>query len=547
MRGVSGAEWRVLSDLISPSEDLVKKYGRILAQLIVNRGYEEDEEAFLEPKLKNLLPYTLLPNVEEGVDRIVRAVRKKERIIIFGDYDVDGITGTAIIYEVLKEAGARVVPLLPTRGSGYGLNDDLMKTLSRYGDLLITVDNGTSAVDEIEKSSMDVVIIDHHNIPPKTPEKAILINPKTSSEVPKDMKELSSSAMSFYIALALVRELGLDYDVRRLLDLVSLGTIGDVMPLNVTNRILVTKGLRLMEYIMAGGMDKAGIRALLESAGLRGRITARDIAFSLAPRINAPGRVGDPKLALELLLERDRDRARQIARKIEGINAKRRNLTDAVIREARKKLKAVEDMNFVTLWDEGWHAGVIGIVAGRLSSLVQKPVAVFTKGGERAVGSVRSVEGIDVYEGLKDLSHMFIKWGGHSQAVGITIRSDLLDEFRDRANEVFSHLERDLQPLEIDMELPTRDLSAEVHRSIDRLEPYGEGNPHPVFLSEPLKIRSLVAKNGRSLVRAGDKEFLCWDIDLIEGLSVGEDRRFAYSIVKGKLHLIDIEDRNGTG
>ncbi len=547
MRGVSGREWRLLSHLLTPPEDLINRHGKILAQLIVNRGYEEEEEAFLEPKLKNLLPYSLLPNVDRGVERIADAVRKGERIVIFGDYDVDGITGTAIIYEVLKRAGAKVTPLLPTRGNGYGLNDELMKNLSRYGDLLITVDNGTSAVDEIEKSSMDVVVIDHHNVPPRTPESAVLINPKTSHDIPKDMKELSSSAMSFYIALALVRELGLDYDVRHLLDLVSLGTIGDVMPLNITNRILVTKGLRLMEYILAGGMEKAGVKALLESAGLKGKITARDVAFSLAPRINAPGRVGDPKLALDLLLEGDPERARQLARKIEVINSKRRSLTDAVIREARRKLASVEDMSFVTLWDDRWHAGVLGIVAGRLSSALQRPVAVFSKGGDRAVGSVRSVEGIDVYEGLKSISHMFIKWGGHSQAVGITLRSELLEEFSERANEIFSHLDREFQPLEIDMPLPTSELSPEVYRAIDRLEPYGEGNPHPIFLTEPLKVSSVVAKNGRSLVVAGNREFICWDRELVECVSVGERRRFAYSLIKGKLHLIDVEDRNGTG
>ncbi len=546
MKGLSGKRWHVLSHSIKPPKELVDRYGELLAQLIVNRGYEDDHESLFDLKLRYLLPYQLLPNIEECIERISYAVKKGERIILFGDYDVDGITGTAILQEVLKEAGAKMVSVLPNRGTGYGLNGELVSVFSRYGDLLITVDNGTSAVSEIDSCGMDVIVIDHHNVPDSTPRKAILVNPKVREDVPKDMRELSSSAMCFYIGAVLVRELSLDMDVRTLLDLVALGTVGDVMPMNRTNRILVSKGLSVLRSVAKGMLNKPGVKALLQISRVGDRVSAKDIAYSLAPRINAPGRISDPKLSLNLLTERDPVKALQLAKKVEAINLKRRAITDMVYREAYRSALELGDRNFITVWDPKWHVGVLGIVAGRLSSLMGKPVAVFSEGKTHSVGSVRSVEGIDVYEGLSKLSHMFLKWGGHVQAAGITLQSELLESFSREVDELFSHVPKELPPLYIDMELPLSKLDGSVLTDIKRLEPYGEQNPAPVFLSEELTLTDLQIRYNRARIRIGDKLITCWERDLFPHLEVGRRMRIAYTVMDGEINLLDIEDRNGT-
>lgn len=544
MKGVSGREWYLLSDQIKPEGDLVRRFGYFLAQLLVNRGFEDPGDAF-DLKLKYLIPYTFIPNLEEGAERIVEAVRKKKRILIFGDYDVDGITGSAILYEVLRKAGARVVSVLPNRGTGYGLNDYLINLFSRYADLLITVDNGTSAVREIDGSPMEVVVIDHHNVPERTPERAVLVNPKLKDSVPRDLQEISSSAMCFYMALVVSRRLGLDVDVRNFLDLVALGTIGDVMPMNRTNRILVSKGIAVLEGVLRGTLNKPGLKALLRISGLRNSVSSRDIAYSIAPRLNAPGRVGNPKISLHLLLENRTERAELLARKVEILNSRRRALTDLVYREARHRAEELKDRSFVSLWDPNWHVGVLGIVAGRLSAQLGKPVAVFAEGKDQSVGSIRSVEGIDVYEGLRQLSHLFLKWGGHAQAAGVTLSSELLEEFSRQAEDIFHHVPRKPPPLYVDMELPPDALSSQILSQIDRLEPYGEGNPPPTFLSPEQNLRLLELRFGRGRVRVGGVEMVCWEREVIEHLKGGLRARVVYTVSGGKLSLIDVEDRDG--
>ncbi len=546
MRGVSGKPWVVLSRYIKPDGDLVSRYGWFLAQLITNRGYERDPEALFDLKLKNLLPYNLLPNVEEGIERIEWAVRRGKRIIIFGDYDVDGITGTAILYDVLRRSGTRVVPVLPTRGTGYGLNRDLMKLFSRYGDLLITVDNGTSSIEEIDRSPMEVVVIDHHNVPENVPRRAVLINPRLSEDVPDPMKDLSSSAICFYIAAVLVRRIGIDLDVREHLDLVAMGTVGDVMPMNHLNRILVHKGLKVLEGVSAGRIRKPGIRALLRVARLNGRISAKDVAYSIAPRINAPGRIGDPKLSLKLILERDPRRADLLARKVDQMNAKRRQITEMVYRSAYRKAVQFGGRSFLTLWDRSWHVGVLGIVAGRLADSLGMPVAVFAKGESHSVGSVRSVEGVNVYEGLSRLSHMFVKWGGHPQAAGLTLESSLLTDFSRTVEEVFRDVPKVPPPLYVDMDLSPFKITESMLRDIRSLEPYGERNPFPTFVSEDLEFKKVEFKYGRLVVDVGGLRMVCWEKRMFPYISKGVRTKVVYSVIDGDLHIVDLEDRYGS-
>ena len=543
MKGRLYDKWVLLDREIKPSEGTVKAYGRFLAQLLANRGFESVHHAIFDVKLKNILHYSTIPNVEEAVSRIVDAVKRGERIILFGDYDADGITGTAILYDVLSRAKAKVVALLPTRATGYGLNLFLIEKFSKYGELLITVDNGTSAIEEIEGADIDVVVIDHHNAPDELPKKAVLVNPKVREDSHRYVLELSSSAICFYIASLLIKELNLSLDVREYLDYVAIGTVADVVPLNPLNRIFVVKGLELINHIAKGYTDKAGVRSLLRTSGRLENITAKDISYSIAPRINAAGRIHDPKIALELLLERDERRAQALADKLESLNHKRRRITEKVLKEAYTKAKELKDKPFITLWQESWHPGILGIVAGRLARTLGKPTAVFQVSGRKATGSVRSADGIEIYAKLKELSHMFHKWGGHAFAAGITMESHLLPEFACKAAELFEEVSKESSPLQLDMELPLKELNGSVIKEIELLEPYGEGNPYPTFVSEPISVGSVSFSRGKASFTYAGRRVVCWEPGLFPHLKGGiHERRIAYSVVKGDINLIDVED-----
>jgi single-stranded-DNA-specific exonuclease len=430
-----------------------------------------------------------------------------------------------------------------TRATGYGLNIDMVDKFSRYGDLLITVDNGTSAIEEIERSGIDVVVIDHHNAPEELPKKAILVNPKVSDSTHAYINELSSAAICFYIAALLVKELELEVDVREYLDYVAIGTVADVVPLNPLNRIFVVKGLHLLNLILEGRFQKPGIRNLLRISGRREKITSKDISYSIAPRINAAGRIHNPKIALELLIERDDERAKKLAEKLEILNSKRRKITERILKEAYGMALEQEDKPFITVWKEGWHPGILGIVAGRLARLTGKPTAVFTSSGDRATGSVRSVDGVDIYSGLRRISHMFEKWGGHTYAAGITLRAEHLPEFARRTAELFRDISPASVPLMLDMELGIGDVNDSVKRQIELLEPYGEGNPYPVFLSEPVELSLIRLGGGKAHLKYGDKRVVCWETQLFDVIKAGlRHRRLAFAIVNGDINLIDVEE-----
>jgi len=537
MKGVRGRRWLLLYRENEPPTHLVSKYGKVLAQLITNRGYAEEAEKFLNPKLSYIPTYRELEGIEEAVERIKEAVLKKKRIIIYGDYDVDGVTGTAILYKILKFLGAKVYPVLPNRQTGYGLNLELMKIFEKYGDFLITVDNGTSAVEEIDKSSLETVVIDHHNVPPKVPQKALIVNPKVGAKR-ESLKALSSSALSFYLAGALIREFNADEDPRNFLDLVALGLLADYMPVNPVTRILAVKGMYLLEKVAQGRVKKPGIKALLEIASLREGITSRDVYFSLAPRINAAGRISKPKFALDLLLEEDERRARELAQKLEEINKKRKVLTGLMYREAKRK--AVEEAeakrNFLVVWDENWHPGVLGIVAGRLAGEFNKPVAVFAKGRKKAVGSVRSIESIDVYDKVSTLSDMFLKWGGHDKAMGLTLPSSRLEEFKEKVNVLFEEVKEKELFIPVDMELEPGSLTERELKSISSLEPFGEGNPHPTFLTKVKEVKPV--DSFRVLINGVEME--CWEEELLQHLRPG--KRILYRVDGGKFFLEDVEN-----
>jgi len=400
MKGVSGKRWVLLSEQTEPPPQLVERFGHIIAQLLTNRNFTKQADLIFNVKLKNLIPYDSIPNIEYAAERIKRAIKKGERIVIYGDYDVDGITSTAILYDFLRRSGAKIVPVLPSRNMGYGLNKKITDLISKYADLLITVDNGTSAVEEINSMDIDVIVIDHHN--------------------PQDI-------LPDAIIASLRNELDVEIDIRSYIDLVALGTVADVMPLNYLNRIFVVKGVEFFNRILEGYEGKAGIRALLRVSNL-GKVSFRDVGFRLAPRLNSAGRIGDPRLSLQLLLEEREERALYYARKLEMLNIYRRRLSDSILKEA----------------------------------------CTMTEG--------------DIYSVVSEIEHMFLKWGGHSGAVGVTLPVERFDEFREYVDGKLRDKEKVLGVLEIDMRLDPHLLTGKHGDMIKCLQPFGEGNAVPTFM-----------------------------------------------------------------
>ncbi|WP_448583620.1 single-stranded-DNA-specific exonuclease RecJ [Thermocrinis sp.] len=541
MKGLSGRRWILLSEIIKPEEDKILSLGSVVAQILANRGLDESA---LDLKLKNLsLPYHI-PNLSQAVERIKEAILRKEKIILFGDYDVDGITGTALLYKFLKTAGATVIPIIPSRQSGYGLNKKLVDKFSKYADLLITIDNGTTAVEEIRAFKKDSIVIDHHNIGEEIPP-TILVNPKLIEDLPTEFKELSSVSLVFYLTAVLSKELNMSYDPRMDIYLPAIGTLADFMPLNALNRIIVSYGIRCLEYIQKGLIVSHGIKALMETAGINGSITSRDISFSIVPRLNAPGRVSRPSIALKLFLAENREKAEAFAKKIEEINQKRKLIAQKAYDIALKQALLQGDRKFIVVVLDSWAGGVAGIVAGRLASLLQKPTAVFAL-GDYAVGSVRSANGINIYQALSRLSHLFLRWGGHAYAMGLTIEKEKIPIFKEMVEEVFTDVQT-LPTLEIDMPLQPECITTSLIEDLRKLEPFGEGFPAPIFVCDAKLLPVYFDENKLELRSDKYNLFLCWDRDLNRKiLKRGRiEGKVAYQIDlrnPRRLILLDVED-----
>ena len=517
----------------------------------------------LDVKLKNIPSFELLPNIETAVEKLLRAIKNKERIILYGDYDVDGVTSTTIMYDFLKQVGANVTPVLPNRASGYGLSKEIVDLFSKYSNIVVTLDNGTTATEELsyakEKYGMEFIILDHHRINEENHEhSATIVNPNLEEDNP--LKGICTASLSFYMVGALRRALEVDVDIKKYLDLVAIGTIADVMPINSLNRILISKGLELinkikdMPFETATDIGKAGMKALINyitrtENGQTKPITAKDIGFSIAPRINAAGRIKKPIIAMKLLSEKDYDRARALASDLDKINQDRRKISNSIFKEAYEMALESQD-DFIILGKESWHHGVLGIVAGRLSNKLKKPTGIFHINNTHAVGSVRSVEGLDVHRLLSNLSYMFEKWGGHAGAAGITIKKEYFEAFRIKINELLKKESFEVDRiLEVDMELPlrkaysTNGVDKRMSYIIEKLSPYGELNPEPVFISQEITISSISARSVGVRIRSSEKdkdiELNCFDEELFSKLRPGQRLRAIYNIDSYGINMID--------
>jgi single-stranded-DNA-specific exonuclease len=476
-----------------------------LAQVLINRGYRDPESAsaFLNPRLQNLHDPFGLPQMSAAVDRIMEAIKKQERIVIYGDYDVDGVTSSALLLRVLVAAGAVVDNFLPHRmDEGYGLSrDGLARCLKESKPaLLIAVDCGTSSCDEIadlKRQGIDTIVLDHHEPPPKLPKCVALVNPKTGQDA--NIANLASVGVSFKFAHALLkrdRSLAGRIDLREHLDLVAIGTVADIVPLTGENRILVKAGLERLPQT-----QKVGLRALLEVADIPEKISPYHIGFRIGPRLNAAGRLADAMAALELLLTDDADRAGKLAKLLDEHNTERQRIEGKIVETAILQARQFTEDRVLVLADESWHVGVIGIVASRITQEFHRPSVVIGQGGK---GSCRSVSGFSIVAALAQCSSLLERFGGHEMAAGLSVRTDKIPELR-RALNKFAHetlKDSALSPLvTVDATLRLEEMNDEFFAQLSRLEPCGPENPAPVFSVERAQLRGAARVVGKNHLR----------------------------------------------
>lgn len=462
----------------------------LLARVLAGRGLDTPEKAMtLLMGSEPLSDPFLLKDMDKAVERILRAVDAEESIVVYGDYDVDGVTATALLYEYLAGMGAKVRCMLPSReGEGYGLTDKALATLSKKGvTLVITVDNGISAADQAARAKalgIDLVITDHHLPQDTLPDAAAVVDPvRPDDESP--FKQLSGAGVAFKLCAALAGcrpEEMLEYCG----DLAAIGTVADVMQLTGENRTLVKAGLSALR-----NTERPGLAALMEAAGVAPeRLTADDISFGLAPRLNAAGRMDSAGLALRLLLCEEDERAHEIAGQLNTLNQARQAAEHEIMGRLEAQLAADPSLacqRIMVLWGEEYHPGVIGIVASRLVEKYGRPAMVITLIGDEGRGSGRSVAGVNLHAGIAACSGMLIRYGGHALAAGLSIRRGLLEQFRAAINEWAAREYPVITPPPLRLDAPVRlaELAtADQVRGLDYLAPCGSGNPEPLFLVE---------------------------------------------------------------
>ena len=467
-----------------------------LCALLVRRGHVDGEQAkrFLRPRLDQLHAPGGLRDLDVAVERLAAALERGETILIHGDYDVDGICSTTLLTRTLRALGGRVVPFIPRRvEDGYDLTAAGVRAAQAHGaQLVVTCDCGTSAhapVAELMAQGVDVIVTDHH-LPsgPPAPALAVLNPQRRDCEYPD--KGLAGVGVAFKLALALTRRMGgSDNVVLRQLDLVALATIADIAPLRGENRVLVRYGLRLLNET-----ENVGLRALIRAAGLEGKpLTSGRVGFILAPRLNAVGRLGHALRGVELLLAEREHEANVIARELEELNRKRQELDRRTLEEARAMVRRLDlDETYgLVLAGEGWHPGVIGIVASRIVEDTGRPTLLVAVQDGEGKGSGRSIGAFDLHGGLTACKELLVRYGGHRAAAGITIRADQLPAFAQRFNEVARERLRaeDLVPeLKIDLELPLDAVTSELETMLRHFEPFGVGNAAPLLASRGVRL-----------------------------------------------------------
>lgn len=514
-------QWQMLH----PDEKTVRLLERetgcppLMARLLAIRGIRTCRQAqrFLNPLLRDLAPPLEMTGMTAAVARIRHALAAREKILVFGDYDADGVTATAVLVSFLRQCGAQVVYYIPHRmAEGYGLGSDFIRGRARNigANLIITVDCGSSSHEAVGLASelgIDTIVTDHHPVDQVPASAVAVINP-SGPEGQADLSHLAGVGVAFYLVVALrthLREKGFwqtrpEPNLKQLCDLVALGTVADVVPLISDNRALAAAGLHQIN----GGF-RPGIRALMHTSGApRASADAETIAFKLAPRINAAGRMAHARMACELLLTVDPHRANRLAAALGRLNNRRQAMESDLLQSILERLDrrpTLLERPVLVVHGNGWHEGVLGIVASRLARQFHRPSIVLSTNNGTAKGSARSVEGIDISAALSRCEDLLDRFGGHPLAAGLSLGTDRLADFTTRLEAVVEALAGQLESvptLSIDARLPLDDVTPELMEGLARLGPFGRGNPHPLFVDSGIRVTACrtVGENHRKMV-----------------------------------------------
>lgn len=489
-------------EYLEQDEELIKQIAtkhnisELLAKILVNRGItgEEEIEIFLNPKRNNFHNPFLLNDMEKAVDRIIKAIETKEKTIIYGDYDVDGITSITVLKKFLNERGLQVDYYIPNRlDEGYGLNDEAIKKIAEQGyTLMITVDCGISGIEEVKKATsygIETIITDHHEQLETLPEAYAIVNPKRKDNT-YPFRGLAGVGVVFKVIQAISQKLNLDEkEYLKYLDIVCIGTISDIVPLVDENRVIAKLGLMLVKC-----SKNIGLRELIKETGYK-NVDSFMVSFGIAPRINACGRMGKQEEALELFLTDDYEKACTITKNLNQYNLQRqeieKNIFDQAIEELQKE--NIDNLNSIVLAGENWHHGVIGIVASRITEKYFKPTILIGIENEIGKGSGRSVPGFDLHDALAQSAEYLEKYGGHEMAVGLSLNKDKIKDFKIHFEQIAKdkNVKSIVPVIRIDCEIGKKELNKQTVEQIKLLEPFGEKNKPPLISYKNLKIVSI--------------------------------------------------------
>lgn len=505
-------------------ENLARKYSlsKLLAKILVNRNIIEDEKIniFLNPTRRDFYNPFLMPDMEKAVDRIIKAIKTHEKIMIFGDYDVDGITSITVLKKFLLDRGAQVSQYIPNRlHEGYGLNKEAVKHIvNEQYTLMVTVDCGISGIEEIDYANslgIETIVTDHHEPGEILPNAIAVVDAKRKdNEYP--FNQLAGVGIVFKLIQAISQKLNLEEkEYLKYLDIVCVGTISDIVPLVDENRVITKLGLKLVEVT-----KNIGLKTLIELSGYK-KIDSSTISFGIAPRINACGRMGHAEEALKLFLTESEQEAREIALKLNEYNAKRQEIEKKIFDEAVEQIEQNNDDEVIVLGKENWHHGVIGIVSSKITDLYFKPSILICFEEEIGKGSGRSIPGFDLYEALRNCNKNIKRFGGHSMAIGITVEKEKFEDFKkDFIKYAHGSNINDIIPIvNIDEEVSLKDISVRDVAELKLLEPFGEANKTPLFLLKNLKIHSIRALSEGKHLKLSLKDDNYW-IDAI-GFNLG--------------------------
>ncbi len=493
-------KWQIYQTNEQKVEEIAKKYeiNKLLATILVNRDITEKQtiEKFLNPKRNDFYDPYLMPDMEIAVERIIKAIEKNEKILIYGDYDVDGITSVTVLKSFLEERGITISEYIPNRlKEGYGLNKKAIEEIAKQGiQLMITVDCGISAVEEVEyanKLGIETIITDHHEPGNELPKALAVVDAKRKDNT-YPFRNLAGVGVVFKLIQAIGTRLKLDEKkYLKYLDIVCIGTISDIVPLVDENRVIVKLGLKLVKQT-----KNLGLREIIKSSGYN-QIDSNTISFGVAPRINACGRMGHQEEALKLFLETEEKEVNQLTQKLNEYNKIRQETEKNIYNEAVEEIEKEKlyNKNTIVIMKKNWHHGVIGIVASKITELYFKPSILLCEEEENAKGSGRSIPGFDLYEALTNCKEHIDRFGGHSMAIGINIKKDDFEKFRNKIENIAEEKNiREIVPiLKVDAQIYLDDINKEMVGSLKELEPYGEANKMPIFVFRNLKIDSIRA------------------------------------------------------